>query len=146
MSLHAPSPTPSPGPTNGRSPNFRASMGPTSRPANIATQGMPSGSPRPGGISGAGRPTSELLSGTSMFQTPEGECVDPGYLWSSFNFASVAEAIDQWFENLQNYEATLVSRTVLDPHGHPLTSFAGRYGQSIIGCQLQGRAKRHRAM
>ncbi|KAI0345606.1 hypothetical protein BDW22DRAFT_1353134 [Trametopsis cervina] len=89
MSLHAPSPTPSPGPTNGRSPNFRASMGPTSRPANIATQGMPPASPRPGGISGAGRPTSELLNGTGMFQTPE------------------AEAIDQWFENLQNYEATL---------------------------------------
>ncbi|KAI0793024.1 hypothetical protein BC629DRAFT_1581914 [Irpex lacteus] len=89
MSLHAPSPTPSPGPANGRSPNFRASMGPTSRPANIATQGMPPASPRPGGVSGAGRPTSELLSGTGMFQTPE------------------AEAIDQWFENLQNYEATL---------------------------------------
>lgn len=72
MSLHAPSPTPSPGPANGRSPNFRASMGPTSRPANIATQGMPPASPRPGGVSGAGRPTSELLSGTGMFQTPEG--------------------------------------------------------------------------
>ncbi|KAI0699210.1 hypothetical protein BC835DRAFT_1331654 [Cytidiella melzeri] len=89
MSLHAPSPTPSPGPTNGRSPNFRASMGPTSRPTNIATQGMQPNSPRPGGVSGAGRPTSELLSGAGMFQTPE------------------AEAIDQWFENLQNYEATL---------------------------------------
>jgi len=41
-----------------------------------------------------GRPTSELLggvAGSTMFQsTPE------------------AEAIDQWFENLQNYEATLV--------------------------------------
>lgn len=46
-------------------------------------------SPRPGGGSGA-RPTSELLGGSSGYQqTPE------------------AEALDQWFENLQNYEATL---------------------------------------
>ena len=73
MSLHAPSPTPSPGPTNGRSPNFRALMGPTSsRPSNIATQGLSPGSPRLGGIAGTGRPTSELLSGPGMFQTPEG--------------------------------------------------------------------------
>jgi len=45
-------------------------------------------SPRPGGGSGA-RPTSELLGSANMFQTPE------------------SEAIDQWFENLQNYEETL---------------------------------------
>ena len=46
-------------------------------------------SPRPpGGVSGA-RPTSELLGSATMFQTPE------------------SEAIDQWFENLQNYEETL---------------------------------------
>jgi hypothetical protein len=41
---------------------------------------------------GPGRPTSELLAGGAagaMYQTPE------------------ADAIDQWFENLQNYEATL---------------------------------------
>lgn len=54
-------------------------MGPTSR------QTLSPASPRPGGA----RPTSELLGNASMFQTPE------------------AEAIDQWFENLQNYEATL---------------------------------------
>ncbi|KAF7799430.1 hypothetical protein EIP86_010665 [Pleurotus ostreatoroseus] len=88
-SLVPPSPTPSPGPANGRSPNFRASMGPTSARPTVATQGLSPASPRPGGVAGAGRPTSELLSGTTMFQTPE------------------AEAIDQWFENLQNYEATL---------------------------------------
>lgn len=35
------------------------------------------------------RPTSELLGNSTSFQTPE------------------SEAIDQWFENLQNYEATL---------------------------------------
>lgn len=35
------------------------------------------------------RPTSELITSTSAYQNPE------------------AEAIDQWFENLQNYEATL---------------------------------------
>lgn len=46
-------------------------------------------SPRPpGGASGV-RPTSELLGSATMFQTPE------------------SEAIDQWFENLQNYEETL---------------------------------------
>lgn len=50
---------------------------------------MASASPRPGGGSASNRPTSELLGGAGMFQTPE------------------AEAIDQWFENLQNYEATL---------------------------------------
>lgn len=88
-SLHPPSPTPSPGPANGRSPNFRASMGPTSSRPTVATQGLSPASPRPGAVGGAGRPTSELLSGSGMFQTPE------------------AEAIDQWFENLQNYEATL---------------------------------------
>ncbi|THH02663.1 hypothetical protein EW026_g239 [Hermanssonia centrifuga] len=64
-------------------------MGPSSARPTIATQGLQPASPRPGGVSGVGRPTSELLSGTAMFQTPE------------------AEAIDQWFENLQNYEATL---------------------------------------
>ncbi|KAI0783417.1 hypothetical protein C8Q75DRAFT_884727 [Abortiporus biennis] len=87
-SLHPPSPSPSPGPNpNGRSPNFRASMGPSARP--VGAQGLPPASPRPGAISGGGRPTSELLGSPSLFQTPE------------------AEAIDQWFENLQNYEHTL---------------------------------------
>ena len=75
-SLHAPpSPSPSPGPAgnaNGRSPNFRASMGPTSSRPTIATQGLSPASPRPGAVAGAGRPTSELLSGSGMFQTPEG--------------------------------------------------------------------------
>ncbi|CAL1713630.1 unnamed protein product [Somion occarium] len=90
-SLHPPSPSPSPGPpgnANGRSPNFRASMGPGAARPPVA-QGLPQASPRPGAISGSGRPTSELLGSATMFQTPE------------------AEAIDQWFENLQNYEATL---------------------------------------
>ncbi|CCM00995.1 uncharacterized protein FIBRA_03043 [Fibroporia radiculosa] len=88
--LHPPSPSPSPGPTGNagtRSPNFRASMGPSARP--VGSQGLPPASPRPGGVSGAGRPTSELLGSAGMFQTPE------------------AEAIDQWFETFQNYEATL---------------------------------------
>ncbi|KAJ3481873.1 hypothetical protein NLI96_g7367 [Meripilus lineatus] len=91
-SLHPPSPSPSPGPpgnAGGRSPNFRASMGPSSARPNVAAQGLSPASPRPGAISGVGRPTSELLGSATMFQTPE------------------AEAIDQWFENLQNYEVTL---------------------------------------
>ncbi|KAH9950651.1 hypothetical protein B0H21DRAFT_503283 [Amylocystis lapponica] len=89
--LHPPSPSPSPGPAgnaNGRSPNFRASMGPASRPS-VGAGGLSPASPRPGGVSGVGRPTSELLGSAGMFQTPE------------------AEAIDQWFETFQNYEVTL---------------------------------------
>ena len=46
-------------------------------------------SPRPPGGGSGARPTSELLGSATMFQTPE------------------SEAIDQWFENLQNYEETL---------------------------------------
>ncbi|KAL5501907.1 VTS1 [Sanghuangporus vaninii] len=86
MSLRPPStsPSPSPAPNGTSKTNARASMGPSShRPAPINLN--PPASPRPG----TGRPTSELLGNSGMFQTPE------------------AEAIDQWFENLQNYEATL---------------------------------------
>ncbi|KAI0718203.1 hypothetical protein C8T65DRAFT_804192 [Cerioporus squamosus] len=90
-SLAPPSPSVSPAPggnAGGRSPNFRASMGPTSaRPVGL--QGMPPASPRPGANNGGTRPTSELLGSAGMFQTPE------------------AEAIDQWFETFQNYEVTL---------------------------------------
>ncbi|KAH9924650.1 uncharacterized protein BXZ73DRAFT_91234 [Epithele typhae] len=82
-SLAPPSPSVSPAPSGGRSPSYRASMGPTS--ARGGPQGLPPASPRPNGA----RPTSELLGGAGMFQTPE------------------AEAIDQWFETFQNYEATL---------------------------------------
>lgn len=60
-------------------------MGPAAR----GTPTLTPASPRPGGQTGT-RPTSELLgTGAMSFQTPE------------------AEALDQWFENLQNYEATL---------------------------------------
>lgn len=88
-SLAPPSPSVSPAPGGnggGRSPNFRASMGPASRP--VGSQ-LPPASPRPGAQNGGARPTSELLGSAGMFQTPE------------------AEAIDQWFETFQNYEATL---------------------------------------
>lgn len=49
-----------------------------------------------------------------MFQTPEGKPQSLHILRVLFTFShpilfDVAEAIDQWFENLQNYEATLVS-------------------------------------
>ncbi|KAH0832132.1 hypothetical protein J3R83DRAFT_13041 [Lanmaoa asiatica] len=73
------SPSPSPlNPENARSSNAaRASMGPRQTLGPV--------SPRPPGA----RPTSELLGSATMFQTPE------------------SEAIDQWFENLQNYEETL---------------------------------------
>lgn len=59
-------------------------MGPSAR----GTPTLAPASPRPGGQPSA-RPTSELLGSGTMFQTPE------------------AEALDLWFENLQNYEATL---------------------------------------
>jgi len=87
MSLRPPStsPSPSPGPVDAAKISVRQSMGPQAR----GTPGLPPASPRPGAQSHA-RPTSELLgSGSNIFQTPE------------------AEALDQWFENLQNYEATL---------------------------------------
>ncbi|PFH54042.1 hypothetical protein AMATHDRAFT_53832 [Amanita thiersii Skay4041] len=87
MSLRPPStsPSPSPVPNDGKI-SARQSMGPSAR----GTPGLAPASPRPGGGQLNARPTSELLgSGSSIFQTPE------------------AEALDQWFENLQNYEATL---------------------------------------
>ncbi|KDR82430.1 hypothetical protein GALMADRAFT_220432 [Galerina marginata CBS 339.88] len=86
MSLRPPStsPSPSPGPHENGKASARQSMGPTAR----GTPTLAPASPRPGGQSSA-RPTSELLGSGAMFQTPE------------------AEALDQWFENLQNYEATL---------------------------------------
>lgn len=74
--------SPSPQPIDAGRANPRSSMGPSARPTGF--QGTPL-SPRPGGA----RPTSELLGNNINFQTPE------------------AEAIDQWFENLQSYEATL---------------------------------------
>ncbi|KAG8880400.1 hypothetical protein FRB97_000872 [Tulasnella sp. 331] len=87
MSLRPPStsPSPSPGPHNS---NSRASLQPPPRGA-AAAAGLAPISTR-SNVSSAARPTSELLGvGSTNFQTPE------------------AEALDQWFENLQNYEATL---------------------------------------
>lgn len=101
MAPHRPpstSPSPSPGPDNGKNINSRASMGPSARLAPV--------SPRPGGVLGAGRPTSELLGSAGMFQTPEGMLIIFFFSFPCTKFFP-AEAIDQWFENLQNYEATL---------------------------------------
>ncbi|KAG9011506.1 hypothetical protein FRB90_007222 [Tulasnella sp. 427] len=89
MSLRPPStsPSPSPGPHNG---NPRASLQPQPRgtAANAAANLAPISTRRE--FTPGARPTSELLSvGPGAFQTPE------------------SEAIDQWFENFHNYEATL---------------------------------------
>jgi hypothetical protein len=66
-SLLPPSPSVSPGPNASK--NSRASIGPSVR----STVGLqPLASPRPGGVPGSTRPTSELLGGGGMFQTPEG--------------------------------------------------------------------------
>ncbi|KAK0503687.1 hypothetical protein EDD18DRAFT_1456874 [Armillaria luteobubalina] len=87
MSLRPPATSRSPSPANdsGRAATARQSLGPSTR----GNGGLVPSSPRPGGISSNARPTSELLGGSGLFQTPE------------------AEALDQWFENLQSYEATL---------------------------------------
>jgi hypothetical protein len=66
MSLR-PSPSPSPGPSDGGKASARQSLGPSAR----GTPTLVPGSPRPGAQSNA-RPTSELLGGAGMFQTPEG--------------------------------------------------------------------------
>lgn len=105
MSFRPPStsPSPSPGPNENGTKNqaARQSMG----PARLAPA-----SPRPGVSSGA-RPTSELLGGSSGYQqTPEGgsySLLPLSFLLFADSFPSIAEALDQWFENLQNYEATL---------------------------------------
>lgn len=87
MSLRPPSTSPSPSPGPGHNP--RASLQP--QPRGAAAASLAPIATKPNFNQGA-RPTSELLSVANNFQTPE------------------AEAIDQWFENLQNYEATLVRR------------------------------------
>lgn len=85
MSYRPPSVSPSPSPGPDSRATARQSMGPAAR----GTPTLTPASPRPGGQATT-RPTSELLgTGAMSFQTPE------------------AEALDQWFENLQNYEATL---------------------------------------
>ncbi|KAF8315587.1 hypothetical protein DL93DRAFT_2029071, partial [Clavulina sp. PMI_390] len=92
----SPSPSPAPGqnapPNNLKPINTRASLQPPAVPRTPSGQQQVPISPRPLGINNAhGRPTSELLNPASnvAFQTPE------------------VDAIDQWFENLQNYETTL---------------------------------------
>ncbi|KAJ3729443.1 hypothetical protein EV361DRAFT_922825 [Lentinula raphanica] len=84
MSYRPPSTSPSPSPAPLDVGKNRQSMGPVTRGGFAAPP-----SPRPGATNSA-RPTSELLGSAGLFQqTPE------------------AEALDQWFQNLQNYEATL---------------------------------------
>ncbi|KIY71817.1 hypothetical protein CYLTODRAFT_368709 [Cylindrobasidium torrendii FP15055 ss-10] len=80
MSLRPPPTSRSPSPGQERN-AARQSLGPT-------RIGPVPSSPRPG-VGPNGRPTSELVSSSRMFETPE------------------AEALDQWFENLQSYDATL---------------------------------------
>ena len=58
----------------------------------------------------------------------------------------LAEAIDQWFENLQNYEATLVNRIKVVLFDLFLTPYPGRNGRCLTGCKFQRRIECHRAM
>lgn len=108
MSSAAQNPPPSPrepSPANGRQNTARQSL--------AGVRGSPSPhsplpSPRPSGIIGAGRPTSELLQGNAAhsFQTPEGTSTDVS-MTGLLTCTPSETAIDAWFENLQNYEATL---------------------------------------
>lgn len=131
MSLR-PSPSPSPAPPNNLKPiNTRASLQPTQRdqpiprtPNNNNNGTNNPISPRPLGINTShGRPTSELLNPGSgvAFQTPEGEfllafvaffCIlqlaPSRAVVPDSHLYVLVDAIDQWFENLQNYETTLV--------------------------------------
>jgi hypothetical protein len=119
-------------------------MGPAAR----GTAQAPA-SPRPGGMPSA-RPTSELLGTGTMFQTPEGM----SYFFMSWMkhsdedfFGVVAEALDLWFENLQNYEATLVMlNSDKETMKVFLTLFIGGHGCCLPGCQFQRRTHCHRAM
>lgn len=98
-------------------------MGPSSRPNGM---GMSQGSPRPGGAPGGARPTSELLGSPGLFQTPECTCQPDLDVTFTLN-VSAAEALDQWFENLQTYEVTLVQSFAI--HSSPiLTDRTGRNG------------------
>jgi hypothetical protein len=101
-SLLPPSPSISPAP-NGTVKNARASMGPSRN-----AQGLSLNSPRPGGMPGSARPTSELLGTGGLHQTPEGKGHSSQFFFFQKFNSSPAEALDQWFENLQNYEVTLV--------------------------------------
>lgn len=101
-SLLPPSPSISPAP-NGAVKNARASMGPSRN-----AQGLSLNSPRPGGMPGSARPTSELLGTGGFHQTPEGRDFSQLFFKKKLFNSSSAEALDQWFENLQNYEVTLV--------------------------------------
>ena len=71
MSLRPPSTSPSPSPAPNGTPKStaRASMGPSGRPSPINLVNPPA-SPSPN----SDRPTSELLGGTDMSQTPECDC------------------------------------------------------------------------
>lgn len=95
-----------------------------------ASPGLAPGSPRPGGSSA--RPTSELLGGAGMFQTPEG-VFQHSPISYHLSILSSAEALDQWFENLQNYEATLVSALDSSRQDRKLITIAGRNGCCFIG-------------
>ncbi|EJD39275.1 hypothetical protein AURDEDRAFT_116208 [Auricularia subglabra TFB-10046 SS5] len=77
-------------PSNGKQQQQQAARASLAGVRGSPAPHSPIPSPRPTGMIGMGRPSSELLQGgAAAFQTPE------------------ESAIDQWFENLQHYEATL---------------------------------------
>ena len=92
-----------------------------------------------------GPPASSLAVAVLACFKPQKVCLPPPSIPTrAYQFP--AEALDQWFENLQNYEATLVRLTQLSTEASFLTSHAGRHGRRLVRCKFQGRIKRHRAM
>ena len=71
-----------------------------------------------------------------MFQTPEG--MHHLEFTMQFNYF-VAEALDQWFENLQNYEATLeeMAAASLDVNFKEELSAIEQCNKSILLCSTR---------
>ena len=139
-SLLPPSPSVSPRPNvSGENKNSRQSMGPTSR--NNA--GLTVGSPRPGGVSGSARPTSELVGGNGLFQTPEGLCL--------FLQIQLIGLIPILLQPRPSTHGSRIFKTMKSPwyvvsahmKPRPYSTSTGRDGCRLSRCQLQRRIERH---
>ena len=142
-SLLPPSPSVSPRPNaSGENKNSRQSMGPTSR---NNTAGLTVGSPRPGGVSGSARPTSELVGGNGLFQTPE------GLFPYSFSTSSSSTSLSFPLQLRLLTHGSRISKTTRSPwyavYAHlkprPYSTLTGRDGCCLSRCQLQRRIERH---
>ena len=144
-SLLPPSPSVSPRPNvSSENKNSRQSMGPSSRnnPAGLTV-----GSPRPGGVPGSARPTSELVGGNGLFQTPEGLSIFPPF-FPQIQLISLMLILHQLKRSTHGsriFKTTKSLWCVIPIH---LTSrlyliVTGRDGCRLSRSQLQGRVERH---